>query len=651
MVTSNHRNGFILQSLEDRTLFAGLTVIAHGIEPAGERAAWLDTTADAIVARTSDDTSIYALHVAPTEDPEFFDLTLEWLDGVAAAESDNAEIVLLIDWSDVSDPTASDTTVSDVGFFVSEYLFETDAELGIDFPWAELPIHLIGHGRGAGVVSELSFYLGEAGLWIDHLTLLDAPAPDLYPDDQPVAVYENVFYADAYYQTNTDQKGAPVTGAVNHDLSATVMSHPGMIVWYLDTISSGGTGVGYDFSRIHGGTRDPLGIGENFTPDGLGARDVVDPLDTQYPNVGLVTITDDDATIPQGHPLDIEFLFQDRDSDGEVEYYLDEDTNPYNDNAWFIGAGLCQSAGDEITPFTATLSTVELPSGAYHLFVFVTDSDGQVRYAYAGETVTLVTQPPTIGSLSRSASSVRDSEDLTLTANNVSPDARFVTFAHDTDDDGVYDPETDQVLDIDADGAGGWSWSGPIDHLPAGPNRFFAITIDADNLVSAPVTTTVTRDIGDEFENNDTRTAAHNLGLHTAITAYPHLNLLDDAKDWFRFRIDRTADRRHVLKINYKQSLGDLSLSLYNADGKLLHTSAHSTNKDLISLKDLPKGTYYARITGDAHPNYKLTIDAPSAPTRALAAGSAATAPTRFPFTFSLFNSKRRIIYGGASLL
>ena len=38
MVEHTDRNGFVIQPLEDRTLFAGLTVIAHGIEP--ERMLW-----------------------------------------------------------------------------------------------------------------------------------------------------------------------------------------------------------------------------------------------------------------------------------------------------------------------------------------------------------------------------------------------------------------------------------------------------------------------------------------------------------------------------------------------------------------------------------------------------------------------------------
>lgn len=655
MTEHQHRNGFVLQPLEDRTLFAGLTVIAHGIEPEGERAAWLDTMADAIVAHAGNDAAVYALHVAPTEDPEFFDLTLEWINGAsgtAAADSDSAEIILLVDWADVSDPSAAGATVSDVGFFVSEYLFETDAELGIDYAWGELPIHLIGHGRGAGVVSEIAWYAGNHGLWIDHLTFLDPPAPDLYPDEQPAAVYENVFFADAYFQTSADQKGSPVTGAVNHDLSNDVTTHAGLHQWYLDTITSGGGGIGYDFSRLAGAQRDPLGIGENFTPTGLAPREVGERIDAQYPNVGLVTITDPDATILQGDPLSFTFLFQDHDSDGEVEYYLDQDTNPYNDNSIFLAAGLCQSAGDQINLFTATVSTADVPSGTHHLFIFVTDADGQVRYAYADAPVTLLAQTPTIGSLSRSAARVRDGEELTLTANDVSSDALTVRFAHDTDGNGAYDPAIDQSLFIDTDGSDGWSFTGRIKHLSPGVNRFFAIATDADGTDSAPVTTTVTRDVRDEYENNDTRSAARNLGFQTALTAYPRLNLLDDNKDWFRFRLASSADRGHAIKISYKEDLGRLSLKLYDADGRRLRAGAHSLNKEVISLNKLPKGTYYARITGDAHPKYKLMFDPPAASKTT----TSATTPTMavaldLSTTSTLFNSTRRILRATDGLL
>jgi hypothetical protein len=546
MVEHTDRNGFVIQPLEDRTLFAGLTVIAHGIEPEGARPAWLDTMSDAIVARAGADTAVYSLLVAPTEDPEFFDLTLEWLDGTAVAEGDNAEVILLIDWADVSDPETTDTTVSDIGFFVSEYLFETDEELGIDFPWAELPIHLIGHGRGAGVVSELAWYLGNAGVWVDHLTLLDAPDADLYLNDQPVAVYDNALFADAYYQANAGQAGTPVAGAANYDLSATVMSHPGMLVWYLNTITSPGDGIGYDFSRLANGERNPLGVGENFTPDGLGLREPTERIDAQYANVGLVTLTDSDGTITQGDSLSFEFLFQDFDSDGEVEYYLDADTNPYNDNAIFLAAGVCQSAGDEVNVFAATVSTTDVPAGTYRLFVFVTDADGHVRYGYAGTPLTVLAPP----------------------------------------------------------------------------------------------------DPGDAFEDNDTRSAAHDLGPQSAIAAHGHLNLTGGDKDWFRFKIGNAADRRHVIKVNYKDALGRLNLNLYDASGRLLRSGVHAPNKELISLARLPKGAYYARVTGDVHPKYKLTIDAPAATSLSSPAPGSPTTGIRrrFPFTFSLFNSERRIV-------
>ena len=646
-IHNRHGNGFLFQPLEERTLFAGFTVIAHDVEPFGARPAWLDSMSDAIVAKAGDDTAVYTLHIAPTDDPEFYDLTLEWLEGTAVVDGDNAEVILLVDWADASDPNDTDTTVTDIGFFIGDYLFEIDAELGLDMPLAELPIHLIGHGRGAGVVSELAWYLGDSGIWVDHLTLLDAPAADLYPDDQPVAVYDNVLFADAYYQTVADQKGVSVDGAVNHNLGDEVTTHAGVHAWYLDTIMNGGSGIGYDFSRLVGGERDPIGIGANFTPDGFGAREAVDRTLTQYPNVGMVTIDDADGSILQGHPLSFEYLFQDNDSDGDVEYYLDEDTNPYNANAWFLSAGLCDSAGGEINTFGATVSTADVPSGTYHLFVFVTDADGQTRYAYADTPVTLVTAPPTIGSLSRSSSRVLDGTDLTLTAKTVSPDTISVSFFHDSDGNETYDAEIDELLSIDDDGSDGWSFAGAIDGLPLGTNRFFAVATDTDEAESAAVTTTVIRAVPDDLEDNEKRDVARDLGLQTTITAYSGLNLLDDSTDWYRFRITSGADRRHVVKINFKETRGDLTLAIYNADGKLVQSGTQLFNKEVVPLDTLPHGTYYARVTGAAHPNYKLTIDAPEPKLIVLPSAvvkeTLDVAETVESFTWELFNSKRRI--------
>ena len=85
----------------------------------------------------------------------------------------------------------------------------------------KVPIHLIGHSRGGSVMSHLSERLGEISVWVDQLTTLD-PQP-IY-DDADLNVYDNVLFADNYYQTirSTDiipLYGSPVDNAYNLDIT------------------------------------------------------------------------------------------------------------------------------------------------------------------------------------------------------------------------------------------------------------------------------------------------------------------------------------------------------------------------------------------------------------------------------------------------
>ena len=80
-------------------------------------------------------------------------------------------------------------------------------------PLAELPIHLIGHSRGGSLVYALAGLLGEKGVWVDQVTTLD-PHPLIIPGDlgnpdcgggpydSIPLVYENILFADNYYQAN-----------------------------------------------------------------------------------------------------------------------------------------------------------------------------------------------------------------------------------------------------------------------------------------------------------------------------------------------------------------------------------------------------------------------------------------------------------------
>jgi hypothetical protein len=78
-----------------------------------------------------------------------------------------------------------------------------------------LPIHLIGHSRGASLMVGLTKRLGEKGIWVDQLTGLDPHPVDGHNDfldldfgDTPMASYVNVVYSESYWRTN----GRPEAG-------------------------------------------------------------------------------------------------------------------------------------------------------------------------------------------------------------------------------------------------------------------------------------------------------------------------------------------------------------------------------------------------------------------------------------------------------
>ena len=87
-------------------------------------------------------------------------------------------------------------------------------------------------------------------------------------------------------------------------------------------------------------------------------------------------------------------------------------------------------------------------------------------------------------------------------------------------------------------------------------------------------------------------------------------------EDWFQFTTVSTGTAAHVVGIDFDHELGDLDMSLYDAEGALLETSESIWDFESISLEGLPAGTYLVQVVGynDAvHPDYVLGIMAPQA--------------------------------------
>ncbi len=131
-------------------------------------------------------------------------------------------------------------------------------------------------------------------------------------------------------------------------------------------------------------------------------------------------------------------------------------------------------------------------------------------------------------------------------------------------------------------------------------------------------------DLGDDYESNNSRTEVDsspegapnspNLGLIDGKLTIDNLNTLDGTEDWFSFRIQGKAGKKHKVAINFIHAQGDLDLILYDATGAIIRRSEGIRNTEQVSLKGLTSGTYYVRVygyQGAGNPNYSLSITTP----------------------------------------
>jgi hypothetical protein len=195
--------------------------------------------------------------------PGMYALTQSLIGGVAPTNSDSGEIIVKLDWSQLSgDPlSGAPVSTSEVAPAFAMALVSKSfiPELG-GRRLAEFPLHLIGHSRGGSIICEMARVLGEQGIWVDQLTTLD-PHPlnnDGFDDsiltstvDAPAHIYANVLFADDYYQTNNsllgvDPSGEPLLGAYRRYLSnlsggynntlTVAPDHSNVHLWYHGTI-------------------------------------------------------------------------------------------------------------------------------------------------------------------------------------------------------------------------------------------------------------------------------------------------------------------------------------------------------------------------------------------------------------------------------
>ena len=185
---------------------------------------------NAVAARAGSSTLVYSLDIAsPT--------ALNYEYGTNLAASTNAEILIKLYWDKWANPcnppyaTSANIAATFIPFLLTTNLTPANGGPIIPRPLVEMPIHLIGHSRGGSVVLEIAHLLAQRGVWVDHVTSLDPhPITDLdlnalcliYPNSSPdpsIELYDNVVFADEYYQFDSDGffpiSGVTVDGAAH----------------------------------------------------------------------------------------------------------------------------------------------------------------------------------------------------------------------------------------------------------------------------------------------------------------------------------------------------------------------------------------------------------------------------------------------------
>lgn len=377
-------------------LAGGVTVITHGFEADSTYPTWITSMADAIprYARFPG-TNFTTYRLTLTYNGTAYIISSARTNGVPPSATDSGEIIVELDWSQLSGDVFDDyASTYGVAFAASRALMQTNliSELN-GHALAEFPIHLAGHSRGGSLMADLSRQLGTNGVWVDHLTTLD-PYPvnndgnTTFPatiTDAPASnTYATVLFADNYWQNLGagyvfgDPDGERVNGAYvrqltslsggyDNDHSNVHLWYHGTVVWTTPANDTGasittsernswwvayeqkGTNSGFEYSLIGGADRlsadQPLGIGHSAIKDGY----------NQMWNLGAGTFSNRKALgtnngswaslikfnrletnqVAQGQSVPLKFYYQwarPASSNATVSIYLDDDPNALNGN-------------------------------------------------------------------------------------------------------------------------------------------------------------------------------------------------------------------------------------------------------------------------------------------------------------------------------
>ncbi|MEA1922495.1 MAG: hypothetical protein U9N63_07555 [Pseudomonadota bacterium] len=420
-----------------------LVLITHGWDPGLTGVpVWLESMRDAIAENYLDNERNYVeIRVAKNSGNLVSTCTFR---DFSINTGNSGTILAILDWSAVANHLFSGVRSQEVAAAAINSLITSQQERA---PLAQLPIHLIGHSRGAGLICELSRLLGEQGIIVDQVTLLD-PHPlttsDQQPSfdkiiDTPISIYENIVFADCYYQNIAYPQGEYFDGTYNRyfptlpggfhrNLLSIYPDHRNLYLMYQGTINldnpvangeaemgnrereawfneneNSGAYTGFHYSRIknsddrlssetpvHNSDRINQGLHQEL--GGNGNRTSLTWGAASWPNIASfkiskagVPLTSDVNLLPIGTAIELEYLALDYDSGYTVTLFADQDRNPYNHNNLQTIAKIKQdlSTGKNLYSHTIDWHTAGLPGNKYiYLYAKIEDAE-HTRYFYA----------------------------------------------------------------------------------------------------------------------------------------------------------------------------------------------------------------------------------------------------------------------------
>ena len=404
----------VVESLEPRTFLSGVTVITHGMQT-GKMPVWENLMAESIAERIEEHTG---------QAPSMYTLTINGKGGSLTLDEGSAlpwmtgNVVVKVDWSSLSRKAGKAPLV---GKQVASRLLGTPTDETANHPFAEMPLHFIGHSRGVYVNSATIVELGQRGIWTDQATTLDAQG---FGKDGALKTWSTTRFADNYYQQGKVETpaGFSIRGTTEKNLvsmsgfrSVPVATRHGRVhalyhgtidiwnqkadghaiqsrAWY--GISRGNQpSYGFNFSRYIGGARPKSGLA---TAGAYRERLLVGGLSLSPSEVwSNVEITSTDLSHTDRGEVEVFLRARDWDDESELILGLDTDDNPYNGRTELKSLTEDQFSGnDEV--FSETLTSQTTGYGNYYVFAKIDDGE-HVRFAYSQRAVYLtdyVAGPP-----------------------------------------------------------------------------------------------------------------------------------------------------------------------------------------------------------------------------------------------------------------